>query len=163
MKRYMLLTRIGLYPNITKGVLTIPGTDFSCYTLEAQNQDNAFVSNPIFKYALKQGIYRLVFRAYSYFPLVPHIKCRPYMKIGMFEQDSMRLRPGCVYVGTHFRSSNFIAGYDDVMEAIETIVKCDYKEWCRDAYIKIANSTDCVTYDNSDDDSDTTNINFARL
>lgn len=126
------------------GVLTVDGTKFSCHTLEAQDPEDQFPTNPIFAFALPVGTYKVKIKDYSYFPLVPTIIHKPYINIGLRECPVIGPRPGDVCVGTEFFNDGYLKGFSLVMQALENIIKADIDDWRKNAVLIIENAPDCV-------------------
>lgn len=132
-----------------QGYITIEGTNFSCYSLEAQCVEGHNPINPQFAYALPCGTYKIKIDSNSFYPIVPFIIAPKYRRISFIQQEDRRIRPGCIAIGNKFRTPRFLDGAGTVFDALRTIIIKDWQEWKKDAYIEIVND-DIIEYVNND-------------
>lgn len=162
----VILKRTHVLENHIKGYMTIEGTNFSCYTLEAKDITGHHPHNPIFTYALPKGKYRLVIGPYKIYPLTPFIKHRPYINISFTDSDDGRVRPGCVAIGSCFLSGRTLVGSNKVFDALEDVIKANFSEWKSGAELVIEDDGDIqhAGDESAEDDGDVEeSINFANL
>lgn len=163
----LILHRTHILENHVKGYLTIEGTKFSCFTLEAKSIEGHSPLKPSLSYSLWKGVYPIRLGTFSMYPLVPKVLVKGYKDIGFIKQDSPHIRPGCIAIGTNFVTEHFLEGFDDVYNALRTIITGQYEIWKNDVTLEIINDSSLVdvnegTYSEepllSDDD-----FNFVNL
>lgn len=148
-----------------KGYMTIDGTNFSCYTLEAKSIKGHNPSNPIFSYALPLGVYKIKLKPYKFYPVCPFFECKPYINIGISDMEDSRIRPGCVQIGTKFIGERTLIGFEEVMNALEKIIKTDFKEWLLDSEIEFIEEEDCQSVEDGyeEEEENFDSYNFVNL
>lgn len=131
--RTITLHRTHILSDGIKGYITVEGTSFSCYSLEAQSVEGHNPLKPQYAYALPLGTFQVKFKANDIYAIVPFIQHKPYKRICFIRQDGARIRPGCIAIGTRFLTERFLDGADKVFGAIRSIVVenwDDFKDGC---------------------------------
>lgn len=160
----MILKRTHILDNCIKGFLTIEGSKFSCYTLEAACPYGKHPINRIFKYALDCGEYKVTLKPYKYHALFPYFEAKPYKNLSLIEQDNKVPRSGCIAVGSKFATEHFLVGFEDVAKALESIIYSNWSEWKDGATLTIEDDPDMQTVcDGYEEEEDNDNFNFADL
>lgn len=147
--KILRLQRKEILNDCIHGILTVDGTRFSCYTLEAKCVEGEFPKNPTFAFALPTGEFKVRITNWEWYPLVPMIIHRPYINIGLKECPAKGPRAGDVCVGTDYINDRYLRGYPTVMEALENIIKQDFYDWRNNTKLVIENAPDCVHRDNA--------------
>lgn len=125
----VVLHRTHILKDYVKGYLTIEGSRFSCYTLEAKSIEGHRPFNPSLVYSLPVGTYPCKLGDYSMYPLVPFIVAKGYKHISFVKQENPHVRPGCIAVGTKFIGERFLDGFDEVYQALRDIITQEFDEW----------------------------------
>lgn len=160
------LHRTHVLSNAIKGYITVEGSSFSCYTLEAQSVEGHNPINPQYAYALPLGTYAVRFQANDIYPIVPFMLARKYKRISFVRQDGMKVRPGCIAIGTKFIGERLLDGADDAFEALHRALTSDWQNWKRGGLLEIVEDPEIVktedgTYEEEESDDD--DMNFVNL
>lgn len=160
-----ILTRQRVGKDFIKGVLTIPGSSFSCLTLEAKDITGHMPENPTFGYALTCGIYPVKLRANNGFPFCPIIVAPPYKNLSFVAGTEGEVRGGCIGVGAKFFGNKMLMGYTEVMEGFCRLVRTAGLEKFDGATLSIVDSEN-IHYDEDepeDNGLEDETYNFADL
>lgn len=160
----IIITRTHILNDVMKGYVTIEGTNFSCYSLEAQCVDGHRPINPQFAYALPCGEYKIRMGYYGVYPIVPKIIAPKYHSIGFIEQDSsIKVRPGCVAVGTKFLTDRILDGAEKAFLGMGEIMKKDWKAWQKDAVLIIRNAENIIIKSDEEEEEPQEDYNFLNI
>lgn len=160
------LHRTHVLSNAIKGYITVEGSSFSCYTLEAQSVEGHNPINPQYAYALPLGTYPLKILSFGVYPIVPFIRAPRYKRISFVPQEAMKVRPGCIAIGTKFIGERLLDGADDAFDALRRALTSDWQNWKHGGLMEIVEDPEIVktedgTYEEEESDDD--DMNFVNL
>lgn len=146
--------------------MTIEGTDFSCYTLEAKDVEGRSPKKPSLTYALPRGVYDIKAIGTAFSPSTLKIRAKGYREPLVTKQESVRVIPGNIYIGTKFLTEHLLDGYEEAEEALRRLIARHWSDFkCRDAKLVIVNDDEMVDVREGEyeEDNEQDIINFVGL